>query len=168
MAKVTRTVWVDAPKEKVWKVLADFGNVSVFNPTVPNSYLTSNQQYGVGTTRHCDLNISGASVEERVVEWVDDESMAIEIYEGKMTPPFKTAVALIKITEMNGGTQVEGTLNYTLKMGPLGLVMDKFMVAPQFSKAWSALFAGLKHYVETGEEVHSPKGLNFEPVMAIA
>jgi ligand-binding SRPBCC domain-containing protein len=38
MTKITREVWIDAPKEQVWAVMADFGNVYRFNPTVPKSY----------------------------------------------------------------------------------------------------------------------------------
>ena len=55
MTTLTREVRINAPKEKVWDILADFGNIYLFNPGVPKSYLTSDQQVGVGTTRHCDV-----------------------------------------------------------------------------------------------------------------
>jgi hypothetical protein len=46
--------------------------------------------------------------------------------------------------------------------------MDKLMVQPQFSRAWSRLFAGLKHFAETDEpvEVHTP--INLTAVVAVA
>ena len=150
MTNITREVWIDAPKAQVWDALADFGNISIFNPTVPNSYLTSEQKQGVGTTRHCDLNVPGSSVEERIVQWQDGKMMQIEIYSGTKTPPFKTALASISVQEENGGTRVRGTLDYTLKYGPIGWLMDAAMVKPQFGKAWGGIFAGLKHYIETG------------------
>jgi carbon monoxide dehydrogenase subunit G len=169
MAKVTREIRIDAPKEKVWNALADFGGISVFNPTVPNSYSTSEQNSGVGASRHCDLALSGASIEERVVEWIDGEQMTIEIYEGKKTPPFKTAYATIAVHEDTPDvTVVRGTFDYTLKMGPIGALMDTVMVKPQFGKAFGGLFAGLKHYVETGEKVDGPQALDFDAVQVIA
>jgi carbon monoxide dehydrogenase subunit G len=168
MTTITREVWVDAPKDKVWTALADFGNISIFNPTVPNSYLTSEQTDGVGTTRHCDLNVAGASVEERIVQWQDGKMMQIEIYAGKKTPPFKTALASISVKEEKGGTRVRGTFDYKMNYGPIGALMDAALIKSQFGKAWGGIFAGLKHYIETGEQVDSPKGLDFTPVAAVA
>ena len=168
MATLIREIRINAPKEQVWDVLADFGGIQAFNPSVPNSFTTTGQNSGVGAERHCDLALAGASLEERITEWVDGEKMVIEIYEGKKTPPFKKAFATISVRESGpNATIVRGTLDYTLKFGPIGSLMDTFMVKPQFSNAWAGLFAGLKHYVETGEEVSSPSGLDFASVQAV-
>ncbi len=43
----------------------------------------------------------------------------------------------------------------SLKYRPLGALVDKLMAEPQFSKAFSRLFAGLKRYTETGEPVEA-------------
>ena len=94
--------------------------------------------------------------------------MQIEIYEGKNAPPFKTAVATISLQEKDGGTLVKGSLNYEMKYGPIGVLMDKMMVTPKFGRGWSGLFAGLKKYVETGETVPSLKTVNLETVAELA
>ncbi|MEM7537604.1 MAG: SRPBCC family protein [Chloroflexota bacterium] len=168
MAVITREIEINAPKAKVWDVLADFGNISRFNPSVPKSYLTSGQTSGVGMTRHCDLSMmSGASVEERVLEWVDGERMAIEIYDGEKMPPMRKAIAYLSVSERNGKTFVTGTMDYTLKMGPLGRVMDAMMVKPQLGKTWEKLFAGLKHHLETGETVDHRTSLNLGAVVPV-
>lgn len=44
-------------------------------------------------------------------------------------------------------------IEYSLKMGPVGALMDATLVKPQFSKGFGGLLAGLKHYTETGEQV---------------
>jgi carbon monoxide dehydrogenase subunit G len=167
MTRLTREVHINAPKEKVWEILADFGGVYKFNPNVPKSYCTSTANGGLGATRHCDLAFKGAAIEERIVEWREGQSYTIEIYEGKNTPPFKTATASISVRKDGNGSIVSGTFEYTMKCGPLGALMDKLMMQPQFSQAWSRLFAGLKHYAETGEpvEVHTP--VNLTEVVAI-
>ena len=168
MTRLIREVRINAPREKVWEILADFGGVYKFNPNVPNSYCTSEANGGVGATRHCDLTFKGASIEERIVEWQEGQSYIIEIYAGKNTPPFKTARASISVRKDGPGSIVTGTFEYTMKYGPLGTLMNKLMVEPQFSKAWSRLFAGLKYYAETGEpvEVHTP--VNLTAVVAVA
>lgn len=169
MTTITREIQINAPKDKVWAALADFGNIHVFNPTVPNSYVTNGQNQGVGTLRHCDLAIPGASIEERVVEWVEGERMKIEIYEGKNAPPFKTAFATISVRAAGENRSVvRGSFDYTMKYGLVGALMNLLIVKPQFSKAWGGLFAGLKHYIETGNKVDGPKGLDFSAVQAVA
>lgn len=167
MTRLTREVRINAPKEKVWEILADFGGVYKFNPNVPTSYCTSEANGGVGATRHCDLTFQGASIEERIVEWHEGHSYTIEIYAGKNTPPFKTAIASISVKKEGNGSIVTGTFDYNLKYGPLGTLMDKLMVRSQFSRAWSRLFAGLKHYAETGEPMEAHTPVNLTEVIAI-
>lgn len=166
MTSHNREVWINAPQEKVWAALADFGNIYIFNPIVTTSHLTSTRPNGLGATRHCDFK--GGSIEERIIEWTNGRSMQVEIYAGKNAPPFKKAVATITVKEKVGGTLVKGSLNYSMKFGPIGLLMDKLMVTPQFGPAWTGLFAGLKHYIETGESVPNLKAVSLEPVMVLA
>ena len=167
MTSITREIRINAPKEKVWDALANFGDIYTFHPGVPKSYSTNNQSGGKGATRHCDLG-GGSSIEERVIEWKDGESMAIEIYDGKKAPPFKRAVATLAVREAGpNATIASGTIDYTMKFGPIGALMDTLIVKSQFSKAWAGIFAGLKHHVETGETVESPKGLNYDAVQPV-
>ncbi len=168
MSTITREIWIDAPKSDVWAVLADFGNIYRFNPTVPRSYSTNDLSSGLGATRHCDLNIDGASVEERIIEWHDGQKMGVEIYDGQKTPPWRNAIAELSVAERDGGTVVRGKLSYDMKYGPIGALMDRFMIQPQFGKAFGGIFAGLKHYIETGEEVNGPQGLPFDQIVAVA
>ena len=70
-------------KEKVWSVVADFGEIYKASPAVTKSYITSDQKTAVGTERHCDFAFMGASVEEKIIEWKEGESLKIDIYERK-------------------------------------------------------------------------------------
>jgi carbon monoxide dehydrogenase subunit G len=167
MTRLNREVRIDAPKERVWQILADFGGVSVYNPTVPNSFSTSDSNGGEGATRHCDLAPFG-SVDERILEWREGEGYTLEIYSSEKTPPFKRAIASLDLSQDGEGTIVNGTLEYSLKYGPLGAVMDSMMVRAKFETAWSRLFAGLKHYAETGEPVSGKTDLNLAAVLAAA
>ena len=170
MTVYNREVWIDAPKEKVWEVIADFGNIYRFNPTIAKSYLTSDQTRGLGTTRQCNFEGIDAHVKERIVGYKEGESMHVEIYESKGAPPFKTAFGTFSLEEKDGGTLVKGIFEYKLKFGPLGSIMDAMMVKPKFGKAWDGLMAGMKTYVETGQEIDATtsKSLDFSPVVSIA
>lgn len=167
MSKLTREIWIDAPKNEVWAALADFGNIYRFNPSVPSSHSTNELSSGEGATRHCDFLVEGSSVEERIVEWHEGDRMVVEIYEGVKTPPWENVFADIAVEEVDGGTLVRGTMSYDMRYGPVGSLMDRFMIQPQFGKAWGGIFAGLKQYIETGEEVSGSDGLPFDKLVLV-
>ena len=168
MTTVSREVRINGSKEKVWAALADFSGIYVFNPSVNHSFSLNNQSQGLGAERQCNLTIAGSSIKERVIEWVDGEKMVIEIYDGTKAPPFKEAIATLKVrADGPNHTVVSGSLAYTLKYGLIGRMMDTMMIKPQFGKAWEGLFAGLKKHVETGTEIKGASGLDFDAVEII-
>ncbi|MCP3975857.1 MAG: hypothetical protein GY720_15355 [bacterium] len=81
----------------------------------------------------------------------------VEIYEGKMVPPTKIQTGRVSAFADGEGTVARMELNYEMKGGILGKAMDSGMLRNQFSKAGRGLLAGLKHYIETGEEVTHPR-----------
>jgi hypothetical protein len=93
MGKITtikREIEINQSKDKVWKALADFGNICHGHPAVSKSFITSAQKEGVGATRHCDFTMMGASAEEKVTEWNDGKNIKIEVQELKKMPGIKT------------------------------------------------------------------------------
>jgi hypothetical protein len=82
MGKITtikREIEINQSKDKVWKALADFGNICHGHPSVSKSFITSTQKEGVGATRHCDFTMMGASAEEKVTEWNEGKNIKIEV-----------------------------------------------------------------------------------------
>lgn len=155
MSKVQASVHIDAPTEEVWPVLADFGQIADFNPSVKESYLTAEQPSGTGATRHCALTVAGASIEERIVAWHDGESYTVEIYDAKRVPVISNMHATLSVVDDGDGTRVTMVMDYDTKYGPLGSLLDRVGIRAQNTKAVTLLLAGLKHYVETGEKVDS-------------
>lgn len=151
MTRVETEVHIDADAQEVWHVLADFGNVYRFNPTVSGSHSTSEQSSGVGATRHCDLTMAGASIEERVIEWVDGEEFRVEIYEGRRTPPAKRITARMGVVPDDVGSVASMEIDYELKGGVLGALMDRLIVRRQYAATVEKVLDGLKRFVESGE-----------------
>ncbi|MEN8238248.1 MAG: SRPBCC family protein [Actinomycetota bacterium] len=159
-------VSVDAPAEKVWEALADFGNVSRYNPGVVHSHATSTEPSGLGATRHCSLALFGASVEERIVGWTESELLAIEIYDAKRFPVIKNAGATFKLDGTGDETVVEGAFSYDVKYGPIGSAMNALSLRKQTDRAWRLFLAGLKKHVETGETIDGDTRVPVESVVA--
>ncbi len=152
MTTIGGEIKVNAPKEKVWKILADLGGVQSFHPGVKKSYYTSDAKEGIGAARVCELLPMG-KVEETAVEWHEGESFVLDIASIEKAPPFKKALGYISVSEEGSETLVSMELEYSMKFGPIGALMDIMMVRSQFKKVVPGILQGLKHYTETGEEI---------------
>ena len=151
MPRFSTQVRIDAPKEKVWEVLADLGAIYKWNPGVAHSHATSDSTSGEGATRHCDLQRKSDYLEERAFDWREGEGYKIDIYETNL--PLKRNVVEFTVEADGDGTIVTATPDYELKFGPLGVLLDRLFAGRQFRKGMIDLLAGLKYHVETGELV---------------
>jgi len=152
MTRVTSEIRIEAPKDKVWEVVADLGSVSVWNPLLANSHYTSEAKEGLEAARHCDFP-DGGYVKERTLEWKPGETITLEIYEG--TVPFTTATGSFSLVEDGDGTITTLALEYDLKAD---VPVDPQEVERQNSEeSLPMVLAGLKHYVETGEPMPTPE-----------
>ena len=147
---VNSTTWIDAPVETVWSVLADLGSIYKWNPGVAASQSTSESPQGEGATRHCDLDDKNY-LKERAFDWREGEGYKIDVTESTM--PLESNIVTFQIAPDGAGTRVTVTADYKLKFGPIGALMDMIFAKRQFQQAFDDMMAGLKHYVETGEEI---------------
>ena len=150
MTQVATELHIDAPKEKVWEVLADLGGIDKWNPGVARSRWTSEQRQGIGASRHCDLQNPSGTLEERAIEWREGEGYTIDVYESSL--PLKNTVEFA-IKPEGAGTRASVTVDYRLKYGPVGALLDVLFVRRQIQKGFDRLVAGLKYHVETGDPV---------------
>lgn len=154
MTQFSEAIRIDAPRQIVWAKLTDLGAVQDFNPGVRRSYYTSEQREGIGASRHCDLKPFG-SVDERILDWRDGEAFTLEIYQGKNTPPFKKALAHFSVQGDDDGAIVHMTLDYELKYGAVGRLMDLVVVRRQMGKVVHGVLRGLKRHLEKRRSVRS-------------
>ena len=156
MSKLTKEVTINAPKEKVWEVLADFGGVARWAPTINHAVTTSEASSGVGCERECDVAGFG-KVKERIVEWEEGNYYTYEI-DG--VGPMKYVRTTWSVTAVGGGSVVTLSINVRMKFGPLGALLVPVARIAMRKQARLSL-AGLKYHVETGETVGDalPKGV---------
>ena len=148
MTRIKNEVHINAPKEQVWDILADLGGIKNYNPSVTDSYYHPGKKRGIGAARHCDLKPFG-SVEETAIHWDEGRSYTLLLHDGKKVPPFKKATGKLAVRSNGSGTVASMTLEYDLKFGPLGKLMDLVMVRSQFQKVTHTVLHGLKKYAES-------------------
>jgi hypothetical protein len=151
---ITKRVKIDVSAARVWEILADFGNVRPWGPTVVESYIVdkSKKKKRVGTVRVLRYT-SKKEIEEVVTAWQERRGFTVEFpVSGGAIKSFSQEWAL-------DGNKDEGVVTVHLrsetKWGFLGRILEFFMFKKHFSRELALALAGLKHYVETGEEVDS-------------
>ncbi len=169
MSQVTtikREIQINQSKEKVWKALADFGNICHGHPAVSKSYITSEQKEGIGATRHCDFTMMGATAEEKVIAWNFEKNITIEVYELRKMPGIDKLSLDLSIRETAEGTILLGTMNYTMK-NRLFDWMNSLMMKRMNANLLDGIMAGHKLYIETGTIVNAKTPLNTSIVKKI-
>lgn len=151
MSRVSTSVYIDAPAEAVWAVLADLGGISRWNPGVAQSRVTSDQLEGEGATRHCELQNPRGYLEERAINWRDGEGYSIDLTDSSF--PIKRNRVDFSIHPESDGTRAIVSVDYTLKYGPIGVVIDTLLVGRRYRRGFDDLLAGLKYHIETGKIV---------------
>jgi ligand-binding SRPBCC domain-containing protein len=152
MTVLENSVRIDAPLEKVWSVLATLDALERYDPGVVKSAIVTPIHEGPGAARRCDLK-PGGWFKERIAEWKPNQSLSFELFE--CTLPVRRLKHRYTLTPDGSGTTVHQRMEYELKFGPLGKLMDAMMVRRKWDAGIKGFFSGLKHYVETGDR---PRG----------
>ena len=145
MTVLQNSIHIDAPPDKVWAVLASLDSLQNYDPGVKSSEIISPASEGPGAARRCDLK-PGGWFKERVAEWKPGEALAFELFECSL--PVKNLRHSYTLQPEAGGTLVRQRMEYELKLGPLGKVMDALMVRRRWDAGIKGFFSGLKSYVE--------------------
>lgn len=164
MPVLIQQVAVDASREKVWEVLADFSAVANWAPTISESRSTTEANGGVGAERGCEHEKMG-TIHERIVAWDEGHSLSYDVIDG-LPFPMKSLNNVWEVRTQGDGALVTLTMDFTMKMGPFGL-LPALMARRPMNKEMRVTLAGLKQYVETGEIVATTEQLDQASIAAV-
>ncbi len=148
MTILENAIEIDANPEKIWSVLASLETLDRYDPGVRKSAIISAVREGPGATRKCEL-APGGWFEEKVADWNPHESLSFELV--RCTLPVRRLSHSYRLSRTERGTLVRQRMEYELKFGPVGKVLDALVVRKKWDAGIKSFFAGLKKYVETGK-----------------
>jgi len=152
LARVEYEVPVDAPEEDVWALLADYGEVHTYFPSITDSDFVGPAGLDEGTARFCDIDFNGRQVhvKERITEIEADRWFTYDVYETVNFPIDTMRVSFGVRTDDMGQTWVYNIIDYRLKPA----MMTGFLRG-SFTDSARNTVLGIKHVVEHDESLFS-------------
>jgi hypothetical protein len=121
-----------------------------WHPNVAKVSLLSEHNSGLGASRRVHFQ-DGNSVVETVTEESQLEFVTVVMTE---LPVLDEAAVTISLKERSAQqTEVTFSIDYTVKYGPAGWLMNVLMMKRMFKKVFGVSLGGLAYHLETGELV---------------
>jgi hypothetical protein len=131
--------------ERVWALLSDLEAVQRYNPTVRSAAARGPRARGIGAERVCELHPKGRVV-ERVTHWEDGKAVGLEVAESDWPVHFMRWVTRIEASA--GGTRITQALEYEVKFGLLGRLLDALLLRRKLRTTIDGVFASLARHAE--------------------
>lgn len=159
MTTFKKQIIIDSPKQNLWTIVSDLGSIYKFNPRVTKSYYTTTNTKGIDAARICELYPSG-KIQETVKNWDEGTGFLLQIDPIEKAPPVKNFSGLFELNAINNNkTQVSITIDYEMKLGAIGLLLNNLIIRSKMEEGIKDLLEGLKIHSETGAEIKDSKML---------
>jgi hypothetical protein len=145
MRVLTEQVEISAPADAVWEVLADFGGVADWAPYMKTSHLIGDKANGIGTRRGM-RHAWGFRFEESVTEWNEGLGYSFDVFRAPF--PMKDVKESWLAGRENGVSTVTTRVNYGMKLGFVGSMLDWLLVRFVVKREMRAGLRGLKQHLE--------------------
>ena len=139
-------ITINAPIEKIWQLLSELEMLDKFDPTVKKSTLLSTEKTGIGAKRKV-LMLDGKNwFEENVTAFKSHEALTYQLTDCSF--PITGLKHSYSFEKIGGQTKVKQVMEYTVKFGLLGKLLDAMMIRKQTESGINKFFVGLKAYAE--------------------
>lgn len=146
MTKLHNEIVINAPVEKIWKILVNVGELGNYDPTVLKSSLTSANKEGLGASRKVDMKDGKHWFKEKTTVCKPNEALTFELTECNF--PINGLQHSYSFEKIGNQTKVKQIMEYEVKYGFFGKLMDALMLRKQTDAGIKKFFKGLKEYAE--------------------
>jgi len=148
MTTLHHEIQAQCPPERVWALLSDLTAVARYNPTVKSASIDGDRRGGIGARRSCELLPRGRVV-ERVTHWEQGRALGLEVAESDWPIHFMRWVTRIEPTGSH--TVISQELEYRVKFGPVGYLLDRMVMKKKLSATLDVVFKNLVELAERSE-----------------
>jgi ribosome-associated toxin RatA of RatAB toxin-antitoxin module len=146
MTRLKNQITIKAPLTKIWSILADLEALGKYDPTISACTALTGVKSGIGARRKVLMKDGKNWFEEKVTEWQPNESLTYTLTDCSF--PITGLAHRYTFLESNNATTVIQAMEYTVKFGLLGSLLDVLMIKRQTSEGIQKFLQGLKHFAE--------------------
>ena len=146
MAIIHNEIIVNANVDKLWGILTDLELLEKYDPTVEKSTLISSEKSGIGAKRKVNMLDGKNWCDEKVSVFKPNEALTYELTACSF--PIHQLKHSYTFEKMGNQTKVKQVMEYTVKFGLLGKLLDTLMIRKQSDNGIKKFFNGLKSYAE--------------------
>lgn len=146
MTTLYNEITIDAPIGKVWEVLSNIEELENYDPAVKRSRALSPARSGLGAIRKVDMKDGKNWFEEKVTVWHPNEALTYELTACSF--PVQQLRHSYRFEQIGRQTKVKQVMEYKVKFGLIGRMLDALMIRKQSDTGIKKFFAGLKSYLE--------------------
>ncbi len=146
MGKITNEITINASTEKIWNILTEPALLDKYDPTVKKSTLISIEKTGIGAKRKVEMLDGKNWFDEKITEFEPNKTLTYQLTDCSF--PIKGLKHSYSFENVGNQTKVKQVMEYTVKFGLLGKLMDALMIRKQSDVGIKKFFAGLKNYAE--------------------
>jgi len=146
MGKINNEITITVSLDKIWNILTDLAVLDKYDPTVKKSTLISIEKTGPGAKRKVDMLDGKNWFEEKITEFEPNKYLTYQLTDCSF--PIKGLKHSYTFEQNGGQTKVKQVMEYTVKFGLLGKLMDALMIRKQSDAGIKKFFTGLKNYAE--------------------
>jgi ribosome-associated toxin RatA of RatAB toxin-antitoxin module len=146
MTGIENEIVINAPIERIWTALTQIDELEKYDPTVKKSVAVTAKKSGIGAKRKVDMLDGKNWFEEQVSEFKENEVLtyaltacSFPVHQLKHTYSFQSLENQIKVKQV---------MEYQVKFGFLGRVLDLLMIRKQSDAGIKKFFNGLKNSAE--------------------
>jgi ligand-binding SRPBCC domain-containing protein len=147
MGTIQNEIIINASIERIWVNLTDLELLDRYDPTVKKSTLISGEKSGIGAKRKVDMLDGKNWFEEMVTVSKPNQALTYELTACSF--PVQALRHSYSFEKVGDKTRVKQVMEYTVKFGWLGKLLDALVIRKQSDAGIKKFFAGLKSYTET-------------------
>jgi ribosome-associated toxin RatA of RatAB toxin-antitoxin module len=147
MATIRNEITVNVSIDKLWNILTDLELLDQCDPAVKKSTLISTEKTGMGAKRKVDMLDGKNWFEEKVTVFKQNEALTYELTDCSF--PIHQLKHSYSFEKTGSPTKVKQVMEYTVKFGLFGKLLDSLMINKQFNTGIKKFLTGLKSYAET-------------------
>ncbi len=146
MATIQNDIIIDAPVDRIWNVLTNLEQLEKYDPTVKKSKLISPEKTGTGAKRKVYMADGKNWFEEKITIFQPNKALTFQLTDCSF--PIKGLQHSYSFEKIGSQTKVTQVMEYTVKFGFLGKLMDRIVIRKQSDTGIKKFFSGLKSFVE--------------------